>query len=182
MVRASRAEAAAHHEELVAAASRLFRDRGAEAVSVPDVMGAIGLTRGGFYKHFESKEALVANAALMPLFEEMRQRVPRDFPRDLAVVATGEGNRTRLSLPTRLFGQKKVTQARFFPLQGLVWEEAAPQPMQTESGQLTLTLTRAEALSSGPHVAEGVFSVGFDDVLACFGDGDRSLAEDDERE
>jgi TetR/AcrR family transcriptional repressor of nem operon len=60
--RSSRADTARHHEELIEAASRLFRERGVEAVSVPDVMGEVGMTRGGFYKHFESKEALVATA------------------------------------------------------------------------------------------------------------------------
>ena len=60
--RSSRADTARHHEELIDAASRLFRERGLDSVSVPDVMGEVGLTRGGFYKHFESKEALVATA------------------------------------------------------------------------------------------------------------------------
>ncbi|HTK62505.1 MAG TPA: TetR/AcrR family transcriptional regulator [Pseudonocardia sp.] len=62
MPRSSRVDTARHHEELIEAASRLFRERGLESVSVPDVMGEVGLTRGGFYKHFESKEALVATA------------------------------------------------------------------------------------------------------------------------
>ena len=69
MSRASRADAARHHEELVQAASRLFRERGADSVSVPDVMAEIGLSRGGFYKHFQSKEALVA-AAIDATFEQ----------------------------------------------------------------------------------------------------------------
>jgi TetR/AcrR family transcriptional repressor of nem operon len=60
--RSSRADTARHHQKLIEAASRLFRERGLESVSVPDVMGEIGMTRGGFYKHFESKEALVATA------------------------------------------------------------------------------------------------------------------------
>jgi AcrR family transcriptional regulator len=39
------------------AASPLFRQRGIEAVSVLDVMAQVGLTAGGFYRYFESKEA-----------------------------------------------------------------------------------------------------------------------------
>jgi TetR/AcrR family transcriptional regulator, transcriptional repressor for nem operon len=74
MARSSRADAARHHEELIRAASRLFRERGVGAVSVPDVMGEIGLTRGGFYKHFESKEALVA-AAVDATFAEHVGRI-----------------------------------------------------------------------------------------------------------
>lgn len=69
MPRSSRADAARHHEQLIEAASRLFRERGVESVSVPEVMAEIGLTRGGFYKHFESKEALVA-AAVEAAFDE----------------------------------------------------------------------------------------------------------------
>jgi len=74
MGRVSRAVAERHHQELVAAAARLCRERDLGAVSVPDVMGQIGLTRGGFYKHFESKDALIA-AAVEQAFCEHVQRV-----------------------------------------------------------------------------------------------------------
>lgn len=50
------------HERIVRAASRLVRERGAQAMGVDEVMDAVGLTRGGFYAHFESKSALVARA------------------------------------------------------------------------------------------------------------------------
>ena len=50
------------HERILKAASRLFRERGIEATSVADVMKAAGLTHGGFYRHFSSKDALVAAA------------------------------------------------------------------------------------------------------------------------
>jgi TetR/AcrR family transcriptional repressor of nem operon len=74
MARSSRADAARHHDELIKAAARLFRERGVDSVSVPDVMGEVGLTRGGFYKHFESKEALVV-AAVDAAFSEHRRRL-----------------------------------------------------------------------------------------------------------
>lgn len=76
MGRASRAVAEQHHQELVEAAARLFRERDVGAVSVPDVMSEIGLTRGGFYKHFDSKDALVA-AAVEQAFIEHVERVHR---------------------------------------------------------------------------------------------------------
>ena len=69
MGRVSRATADQHHQELIQAAARLFRERDLGAVSVPDVMGEVGLTRGGFYKHFDSKDALVA-AAVAQAFRE----------------------------------------------------------------------------------------------------------------
>jgi TetR/AcrR family transcriptional repressor of nem operon len=46
----------------VGGASRLFRERGIESVSVGEVMATLGMTAGGFYRHFESKEALAAEA------------------------------------------------------------------------------------------------------------------------
>src|SRR5215475_1051851 len=55
-------ETAAKHERIVKEASRLFRERGFENVSVADVMKAAGLTHGAFYAHFRSKEELQAAA------------------------------------------------------------------------------------------------------------------------
>jgi TetR/AcrR family transcriptional regulator, transcriptional repressor for nem operon len=55
-------ETAAKHERIVKEASRLFRERGFENVSVAEVMKAAGLTHGAFYAHFDSKEKLQAAA------------------------------------------------------------------------------------------------------------------------
>ena len=55
-------ETAAKHERIVKEASRLFRERGFENVSVSEVMKAAGLTHGAFYAHFGSKEELQAAA------------------------------------------------------------------------------------------------------------------------
>jgi TetR/AcrR family transcriptional repressor of nem operon len=55
-------ETAAKHERIVKEASRLFRERGFENVSVGEVMNAAGLTHGAFYAHFRSKEELEAAA------------------------------------------------------------------------------------------------------------------------
>ena len=49
-------------------ASRLFRERGVESTSVGDVMAEAGLTHGGFYRHFDTKDALVA-ATIRATFE-----------------------------------------------------------------------------------------------------------------
>ncbi|HFA60183.1 MAG TPA: TetR/AcrR family transcriptional regulator [Rhodospirillales bacterium] len=62
MPRRSAAEKEKSHLRILEAAARLFRERGVEATSIADVMKAAGLTHGGFYKHFPSKEALVAAA------------------------------------------------------------------------------------------------------------------------
>jgi TetR/AcrR family transcriptional regulator, transcriptional repressor for nem operon len=62
MGRVSQAQARENRRTVVRIAGRLFRERGIDAVSVADVMAAAGLTHGGFYKQFESKEALVVEA------------------------------------------------------------------------------------------------------------------------
>ncbi|MFC9919003.1 TetR/AcrR family transcriptional regulator [Agromyces binzhouensis] len=62
MSKSSQADAARHRTEVISAASRLLRERGATGVSVQDAMAAAGLTHGGFYKHFRSKDDLLGAA------------------------------------------------------------------------------------------------------------------------
>lgn len=62
MPRMSEAEKQRSHRKILDAASRMLRARGTEATSVSDVMQAAGLTHGGFYRHFKSKDELVAAA------------------------------------------------------------------------------------------------------------------------
>lgn len=62
MPRMSEAEKQRSHTRILDAAARLFRENGIEATSVADVMKAAGMTHGGFYRHFPSKEDLVAAA------------------------------------------------------------------------------------------------------------------------
>lgn len=47
-------------QAILAAAARLFRERGVDAVGLSEIMRAAGFTHGGFYNHFQSKDALVA--------------------------------------------------------------------------------------------------------------------------
>lgn len=63
MSRASQADAARHREEVVKAAGRMLRAKGTAGVGVQEVMSAAGLTHGGFYKHFSSKDELMGLAA-----------------------------------------------------------------------------------------------------------------------
>ncbi|MEN1882352.1 TetR/AcrR family transcriptional regulator [Streptomyces mirabilis] len=61
MGRVSRAQAQENRQRVVATASWMFREKGT-TVSVADLMKAAGLTHGGFYKQFASKEDLVDEA------------------------------------------------------------------------------------------------------------------------
>ena len=61
-MRKSREEAAETRKRIVKAAACEFREKGIVATGLADLMKAAGLTHGGFYKHFESKDQLVAEA------------------------------------------------------------------------------------------------------------------------
>jgi TetR/AcrR family transcriptional repressor of nem operon len=68
-MKVSRQQMAANRERLLDIASRLFRERGFDNVSVAEIMQQAGLTHGGFYGHFASKEALAAEAATHALLQ-----------------------------------------------------------------------------------------------------------------
>jgi TetR/AcrR family transcriptional repressor of nem operon len=57
-VKVSRAQADKNRDRVIEVAGRLFRERGFDGISLVELMGAAGLTRGGFYGHFRSKEDL----------------------------------------------------------------------------------------------------------------------------
>ena len=61
-MRVSRAEAAENRERIIEVASRLFRERGFDGIGVAELMKSAGLTHGGFYGNFASKEDLMAQA------------------------------------------------------------------------------------------------------------------------
>jgi TetR/AcrR family transcriptional repressor of nem operon len=61
-MRVSRQQAAKNREHVVDTAAKLFREHGYSGIGVADLMNAAGLTHGGFYGNFESKEDLMAQA------------------------------------------------------------------------------------------------------------------------
>src|SRR5258708_87140 len=61
-MRKSKQETALTRERIVKAAASEFRQHGIVATGLNDLMSAAGLTHGGFYRHFESKDQLVAEA------------------------------------------------------------------------------------------------------------------------
>src|SRR5215217_261095 len=62
-MRVSRVQAAQNRETVINVASRLFRSRGFDGIGLKDLMEGAGLTQGGFYKQFASKEDLEAQAS-----------------------------------------------------------------------------------------------------------------------
>src|SRR5437762_11734498 len=70
-MKVSREQAAQNRERIVEAAARLFRERGFEGIGVADLMKEAGLTHGGFYGHFSSKDDLIAEASERALTESL---------------------------------------------------------------------------------------------------------------
>ena len=58
----SKAQKARTHKRIVAIASRRFREKGLAGFGIAELMNEAGLTVGGFYKHFDSRDHLVAEA------------------------------------------------------------------------------------------------------------------------
>jgi TetR/AcrR family transcriptional repressor of nem operon len=58
----SKAQKARTHKRIVAIASRRFREKGLGGFGIAELMNEAGLTVGGFYKHFDSRDELVAEA------------------------------------------------------------------------------------------------------------------------
>ena len=81
-MKVTREQAEANRERILDNAGRLFRERGFDGIGLNDLMQAAGLTRGGFYGHFESKDDLAAQAtrrALQTNREQWKQQADRSL-------------------------------------------------------------------------------------------------------
>jgi TetR/AcrR family transcriptional repressor of nem operon len=99
MGRVSQAQAAQNRERIVGTAARLFRERGIAGVSVADVMAEAGLTHGGFYKHFASKDALVAEAVALAFAQQAAHLTATAGPPDLTLPATSTSGAADVPVP-----------------------------------------------------------------------------------
>jgi TetR/AcrR family transcriptional repressor of nem operon len=70
----SKVQKARTHKRIVAIASKRFREKGLAGFGIADLMKEAGLTVGGFYKHFDSREDLVAEA-VSSAFGDWQRRV-----------------------------------------------------------------------------------------------------------
>jgi len=83
-MRRSKGDTAETRKRIVSAAAELFLARGITSTAIADVMVAAGLTKGGFYRHFESKEQLIAEAnrlAFDSLFEMLEAKTKGKTPK-----------------------------------------------------------------------------------------------------
>jgi TetR/AcrR family transcriptional regulator, transcriptional repressor for nem operon len=74
-----KAQKAKTHKRIVAIASRRFREKGLAGSGIAELMKEAGLTVGGFYKHFDSRDALVAEA-VSSAFADWQRRVDAAAP------------------------------------------------------------------------------------------------------
>lgn len=66
---------AQNHENILSVAARSFRECGADSSGIGKVMKKVGLTKGGFYRHFKSKDDLFVEAVARALDETGRGMV-----------------------------------------------------------------------------------------------------------
>jgi len=100
-MKVTRAQAELNRERILDSAAQLFRERGVDGIGLNELMQAAGLTRGGFYGHFESKEDLIAQAtrralesnrdARRKLAEQGLESWVKTFLSDAHCVRVGEG-------------------------------------------------------------------------------------------
>lgn len=89
---------------LIAAARRLFIDRGYAQTGTPDIVNAAGLTRGALYHHFDDKKALffaVVEAEARTVAEEIERAAPDDMPAREALIKGGEAYLDAMAAPGR---------------------------------------------------------------------------------
>jgi len=72
-MRVSRAKAAENRERVIKVASRLFREHGFDGVGVDAIMAGAGLTHGGFYNSFDSKQTLAVEACKHAMAESAKK-------------------------------------------------------------------------------------------------------------
>jgi TetR/AcrR family transcriptional regulator, transcriptional repressor for nem operon len=90
-MRVSREKCAESRKRILEAAATLFREKGFDGVCLADIMKAAGLTHGGFYGHFSSKEDLEAQAlslAMAQLLTNWSETVDSAAGRPLSALAS----------------------------------------------------------------------------------------------
>ena len=75
-MKVSKAQVTENRQAILQAAARLYRERGFTGVGVADITREAGLTHGGLYRHFESKDALAAEAAAQAFEWKLSELAP----------------------------------------------------------------------------------------------------------
>ncbi|CAB3753929.1 TetR family transcriptional regulator [Burkholderia sp. MSh2] len=186
----SRQQAAENRSAIVAAAERLFRVHGVDAVGLTELMKAAGFTQGGFYNHFKSKDALVA-AVLEKAMQDRADSPNTDSLDTLAAVYLSAAHRDNVEAGCPLSGfagdaPRLNDAARACYAHGLAaylgrmermvaTEGAAPAQTRRDTlaafSQMVgaLVLSRAVA-GADPALADAILDAGRDSLAAGRGD------------
>lgn len=90
-MKVSREQAAESRQRVIEIASKLFREHGLDGIGVADLMKSAGFTHGGFYRHFGSKEDLMAEACTQAVgasLSKLRERIDQATESPLAAVTS----------------------------------------------------------------------------------------------
>jgi len=139
------------HDRIVEVAARAIRRRGYDGVGVADVMKEAGLTHGGFYAHFESREALLVEAV---------ERASRDSAEQMACgvqarVARGES-------PVRAIIETYLTEAHLASAElgcpvaalGSEMHRQSPALLAASAERVQAMITRVRAVLPPEHAKE----------------------------
>ena len=135
-------------DEIVAAAGRIFREKGYHATSVRDIAESVGLLKGSLYHYIRSKEELLAR-----LFEGLLEDTVRELE---AIVARGGSADARLSAMVRAYAAAVMAN---HDAVGLYLRESRSLPAP-ELAKLGTRRRRMRALFT-EVIAEGVRSGAF---------------------
>ncbi|MEA2752330.1 MAG: TetR/AcrR family transcriptional regulator, transcriptional repressor for nem operon [Myxococcales bacterium] len=148
------------HETILASAARLLRERGISGARVADVMKGAGLTVGGFYAHFPSKEALVDDA-LRNTAAAMRSQL------FAGLETKDEADRAEVVLKRYLSTAHRDDVARGCPFPAVVGEiattagehrEVLGEQVETFAGELQAYLRSSDVLQRR-HLALGLLAL-----------------------
>src|ERR1700749_1755745 len=95
----SKQQAVENRKTIIAASEKLFRAHGIDGVGLSALMKAAGFTQGGFYNHFESKEALAAEVVATAM-----DKSNRDWKEAIATPLEPGGNRLKRQVDFYLSG------------------------------------------------------------------------------
>lgn len=154
-MKVSAIQKAEHRTMILDAAATLFRERGFDDVTVAQVMDAAGLTHGGFYGHFASKEDLIAKA-LAHALEKTTPGVPDSFAGYAEAYLTREHRDARgIGCPFSALGGEVVRAS------------SDARRAMTEAMKLRLDILGATAPGSTPQTQRGAAIAGLSAMVGA---------------
>ena len=143
------------HDRILDTAARVLRDSGFQGVGVADIMKRAGLTHGGFYAHFPSRDALLAEA-LERAGQDSHVRLQRS-------VAAGEGksaSRFRALVESYLSERHLIATDRGCPVAALLSDvPRQSDAVRAAAGQRIQSLIASVEASLGPDAPAEAASI-----------------------